>query len=138
MDLKTHCLCALVRKASRSLTSLYDEALAPSGLRVTQFSLLANIQRQGKTTPSDLSRLLLMDKTTLTRNLNLLEKRGLIATKPGRDGRVKEIFLSGEGEAGLKQARPLWRNVQARVGEKIGESEAAALMQHLDDLLKEL
>ena len=66
MDLTTHCLCALVRKASRSLTSLYDQALAPSGLRVTQFSLLANINRQGTTMASKLSKLLLMDKTTLT------------------------------------------------------------------------
>ena len=138
MDLKTHCLCALVRKASRSLTSLYDQALAPSGLRVTQYSLLANINRQGRTTASKLSKLLLMDKTTLTRNLNLLEKRGLIETKPGRDGRVKEIFLSEKGEAAFTEARPLWKNVQVHLGEKFGESKAAELMQSLDDLLQEL
>jgi DNA-binding MarR family transcriptional regulator len=138
VDLKTHCLCALVRKASRSLTSFYDQALAPSGLRVTQFSLLANINRQGTTTASKLSKLLLMDKTTLTRNLNLLEKRGLIAAKPGRDGRVKEIVLSEKGKAAFAEARPLWKNVQDHLGEKFGESRAADLMKGLDDLLREL
>ncbi len=138
MSLETHCMCALVRKVSRSLTSLYDQMLAPSGLRVTQYSLLVNIRRQGTATPSKLSRILLMDKTTLTRNLTLLEKNGLIFIRPGRDGRVKEIGLSEKGTMALDRARPLWENVQSYVGDRMGVSGAEELMERLNGLLHDL
>src|SRR5579875_2528229 len=78
------CNCLAVRQAARHITQFYDELLAPSGLRTTQFSILAKLRRFGPITINALARDLVMDRTTLGRNILPLEREGLIAVRPGR------------------------------------------------------
>ena len=88
------CACFKVRKAARAITKLYEEVLRPSGLRATQFSLLMATRVMGPVTVLNLSQVTVMDRTTLTRNLQILKKRGLITIKPGEDRREREINLT--------------------------------------------
>ena len=92
------CTCLAVRQAARHITQFYDQHLAPVGLRTTQFSILARLRRQGPMTINALADELVMDRTTLGRNILPLEREGLISVAPGRtDRRSKELRLTGAG-----------------------------------------
>jgi len=110
------CTCFNLRKAARAITQHYDEALKPSGLRATQFSILGVLARM---TPAPLNRLsdaLVMDRTTLTRNLRPLVAKGLIVIAADEDDRRRRsVGLTGKGAKALNQALPLWRSVQEQV-----------------------
>lgn len=109
------CVCFNFRKAARAVTQLYDATLEPSGLRATQFSLLTVLQIRRSVTISRLARAMVMDRTTLTRNLQPLEKRGLVTVVAGRkDRRTREVALTARGRKALAKALPLWRAAQAR------------------------
>ena len=86
---RSSCVCSALRVVSRAVTQLYDEALQPSGLRVTQFSTLATIAPRGEATPRQLECMLVIDQTTLTRSLNLLERDRVIERVPHPDRRIK-------------------------------------------------
>jgi DNA-binding MarR family transcriptional regulator len=92
---------------SRAVTQLYDDALRPSGMRVTQFGILAAIARVGETNLRQLEDALAIDQTTLTRSLNLLERDGVISVPRTPDARVKAMWLTGTGRRVLDVARPL-------------------------------
>jgi len=100
---------------SRAVTQLYDDVLRPSGLRVTQFSILATIAGLGEANLRQLEDTLAIDQTTLTRSLNLLERDGLIERVPHPDGRVKAMRLPFKGRRALEVARPLWAQAQEKV-----------------------
>src|SRR3974390_1620669 len=117
------CACFNVRKAARAITKLYEEVLRPSGLRATQFSLLMATRVMGPVTVVKLSQVTVMDRTTLTRNLQVLEKRGLIAINPGEDRREREVTLTASGMEVLVQAIPLWETAQERVRQGLGEEK---------------
>ncbi len=87
------CACGRLRRATRALTQLYDDLMAPSGLRVTQFSLLRTLGRSGNATLSDLAGTMLLDRTALSRTLDPLAERGLVAIAPGRDARTRRCRL---------------------------------------------
>lgn len=107
------CTCFNMRRAVRRVTQLYDRALAPTGLKVTQFTLLAMLSGSGAGLGvSELADRLGMDRTTLTRNLDVVERSGLIAIKHGKDARSRSIELSAKGRKALKEAAPLWAGVQ--------------------------
>src|SRR5271166_7049437 len=92
------CNCLAVRQAARHITQFYDQFLAPSGLRTTQFSILARLRRLGPMTINALAAELVMDRTTVGRNLQPLEREGLVAVVKGRtDRRSREIHLTGAG-----------------------------------------
>jgi DNA-binding MarR family transcriptional regulator len=114
------CLCANLRRASRALTQLYDDALRPLGLRATQFTVLQALSLAGEVTQGLLSEILAMDSTTLTRTLDILERRGWIAKRHGDDRREWRIRLSKRGETQLKRALPAWRSVQDRLHNQLG------------------
>ena len=114
------CMGMHVRRASRIVTQVYDAALRPVGLVLNQFTLLVSIQLVESTPITRLAQELFTDQTTLTRNLKLLEKRGLVAIAPGEDRRVKLVSLTPEGRDVLAQALPLWEQAQSQV------------MQHFD------
>src|SRR6266436_9421401 len=99
------CVCSTLRMVSRAVTQLYDDILRPSGLRVTQFSILATIARSGEANLRQLEAALAIDQTTLTRSLNLLERDRLIERVPHPDGRIKAMRLTRSGERVLKVAR---------------------------------
>src|SRR5215472_11476472 len=96
------CACGRLRRAARALTQLYDDAMAPSGLRVTQFSLLRTLGRSGSMRISELAAAQLLDRTALSRNLDPLVERGLLKVTPGNDARTREVVLTRAGKSALR------------------------------------
>ena len=129
------CACGRLRRATRALTQLYDDAMAPSGLRVTQFSLLRALERDGPACISDLAARTLLDRTALSRNLDPLIERQLVAVTPGRDdARTREIALTIKGSNALKRAEPHWKRAQEDVARRIGQPKLDALIAILGEL----
>jgi DNA-binding MarR family transcriptional regulator len=129
------CACFKVRKAARAITKLYEEVLRPSGLRATQFSMLMVTRVMGPVTVVKLAQVMVMDRTTLTRNLQILEKRGLIMIKPGEDRREREVNLTAEGMEVLTKAIPLWEEAQERVQKGLGEERLQNLLGDLSEMI---
>jgi DNA-binding MarR family transcriptional regulator len=133
------CTCARLRRLTRRVTALYDRELAPTGLRVTQFSLLATLRRQGGEagiTVSELAALMDMDRTTLTRNLRPLLAQGLAAlVADPADARVRRAAITTSGTAAFEAARPYWRAGQDFVNRTLGEADVAALHEWLDSVI---
>ncbi len=130
------CVCATLRKASRAVTQVFDNALRPSGLRATQFNILCEIQGRGETTATQLTKRLIMDQTTLTRSLSLLERDKLIQTVPKPDARLRTVKLTPKGEKTLHAAFPLWAEAQKRIVLALGVEAWALLGADLDRLVK--
>ena len=128
------CACGRLRRAARSLTQLYDDAMAPAGLRITQFSLLRTLTREGPLRISDLAARQLLDRTALSRNLDPLIERGLVAVTPGRDARTREAEATAKGKTALRRAEPYWRHAQADVAKRVGQSKLDALITLLGEL----
>lgn len=128
----TPCLCAALRKASRSITSLYDAHLKPAGLKATQYSMLVNIARNPKVAISSLADILVMDQSTVTRNLQLLKKKGYVRIDASPDDqRVKSVALTATGQARLEASKPLWQQAQAEARLKLGKLGFDVLQQSL-------
>ena len=122
------CNCFAVRSAARHVTQLYDQLLAPVGLRVTQFSILANLRRRGPRTINALAEDMVMDRTTLGRNIQPLERDGLIRIEPApSDRRAKELHLTKAGEKRLQAGFEVWAKAQARFEASFGTKRAAEL-----------
>lgn len=125
------CSCANLRKAARAVTQSFDAALAPAGLKATQFTVLATVERLGEAPMTHLAEALVMDRTTLTRNLKPLERAGWLRLSEGEDRRVRRIALTRAGRALLNRARPLWQAAQGRVVEGLGEDRWSGLIDGL-------
>lgn len=125
------CTCFNLRKASRVVTQFFDQALQPSGLLVTQFTILVAISLSTPQTINQLAQVLAMDRTTLTRNLKPLEREGFIQVQPGQDQRTRVICLTDRGQAALAAALPLWEQAQAGMVEKLGKAPWLVLISHL-------
>src|SRR3972149_1305820 len=125
------CACGNLRKAARAVTQVYDEVLRPTGLRVTQFGILGATMAMEPVTVTRLADLTVTDRTTLTRNLKLLEKRGLIRVQMGNDRREREVTLTAQGREALASGLPLWQKAQTRVGQGFGEERWNALREGL-------
>jgi DNA-binding MarR family transcriptional regulator len=123
------CLCASLRRASRALTQLYEEALRPLGLRASQFTILQLLSLTGEVTQGEMGQYLAMDSTTLTRTLAIMGRHGWIKRQQGEDRRVSLIRLSSSGRAQFARALPHWEKVQALVRKKLGGSRWDDLMQ---------
>jgi DNA-binding MarR family transcriptional regulator len=128
------CTCGRLRRAARALTQLYDDLMAPSGLRVTQFSLLRTLARDGPSRMSALAESLLLDRTALSRMLDPLVERGLLAIVPGRDARTREVSLTRTGEKAIRGAEPYWKRAQAQVAARVGAGKLDALVATLREL----
>ena len=126
------CNCLAMRKAARHVSQLYDRCLAPAGLRVTQFSILARLHRLGPRTVGELAADLVLDRTTLTRNLRPLERDGLVAAvaDPG-DRRRRALSLTEAGAGRLRAAWALWAEAQARFEGAYGGPQALELRRVL-------
>ncbi len=114
------CVCSTLRMVSRAVTQLYDVILRPSGLRVTQFSILASIAHSGEVNLRQLETALAIDQTTLTRSVNLLERDRMVERVPHPDGRIKAMRLTRKGRRVLDVARPLWAHAQDKVLRELG------------------
>ena len=136
MTAMTPCVCNMLRMATRAVTQLYDDALRPSGLRASQFSILATIAGRGEANLKQLEAMLAIDQTTLTRNLGLLERDGLLERAPHPDGRVKAMRLTPAGRRALSIARPLWAQTQKKVLRELGTTGWADAQRRLTHLLR--
>jgi DNA-binding MarR family transcriptional regulator len=122
------CNCLAVRSAARHVTQFYDQVLAPTGLRTTQFSILTKLRRMGPLTINRLAEEMVMDRTTLGRNILPLERDGLIWIEPAlHDRRAKELHLTKAGEKRLQAANNAWSEAQARFETTFGPRHAADL-----------
>ncbi len=125
------CACANIRRTDRVITQFYDEMLAPSGLNAPQFGLLATLAEAAPVTIHRLAEIMDIDRTTLTRNLEVLAKQHLVRNEEGEDRRMRLVQLSQEGEQALRRAWPLWQEAQARIERVLGRERLDALLTEL-------
>jgi DNA-binding MarR family transcriptional regulator len=130
------CNCASLRRAARRLTSFYDSQLAPSGLRATQFAILALVNEMEEVSVNVIAERLGLDRTTAGKNLRPLEQAGFIEVVAARhDARQRAISVTRAGHAALKTAVPLWRQAQSRFEAANGADKAAMLRETLKELV---
>ena len=124
------CIATAMRKASRRLSQLYDVALAPAGLRTTQYAMLSELERRSTKPPTmhELADAMVMDRSALGHNLRPLERDGLIALEESNeDQRRRHVVVTTQGRAKHREATRLWQTAQGRFKEIYGKSEAADL-----------
>lgn len=130
------CTCGKLREAARAVTLLYDNAFKSSGLLSTQLGVLHTIYNSASITISELAGELGVDRTTLTRNLSVLERQGLITTSSGKDHRTRIVTITPKGRSYIAKAIPLWNEVQRKIKEQMGEKTWRELMQNLSQFLR--
>ncbi len=130
------CSCFNLRKATRAVTQYYDHCLEPAGIRATQFTLLVSLASVSARTLTEMANSLVMDRTTLTRNLKPLEKLGFIHTIDARDRRSKAYALTEHGKETLAKGLPLWHQAQKKLHEGLGEERFEHLLKELDAVTK--
>ncbi len=135
----TDCYCTQFRRSANALTGVYDEALRPSGLKVTQFALMRALARLESATYTELAAQTALDKTTISRNLKILINAGWIDVGSEPDARFKVASLSRRGRAKLRSAEPYWLEAQARVEGEVsrfmkGTTASKRLLQALETL----
>ena len=122
------CNCFAVRSAARHISQFYDQFLAPVGLRTTQFSILSKLKRRGPLTINALAKVMVMDRTTLGRNVLPLERDGFIRIEPiPSNRRAKDLRLTDAGEKRLQAATKEWMRAQAQFEARFGVRRAAEL-----------
>ena len=127
MTIRLACYCASLRQAARVISQQYDAALRPSGLTLTQFTLLTALKGYPRARANDLVDALAMDQTTLSRTLKLMEDADLIEREEGADRRASHWTLTSAGRKRLRRAEPLWETAQESVKISLGEQDAKRL-----------
>lgn len=127
----SECACFNIRKTARVIARAYDQALEPSGLKNTQFTALALIDRLAPLTISELAEIMEIERTTLTRNLRILARDGLVSIRKGADARSKRIGLTAEGKARVGAAMPLWERAQSGLLDRFGKRRWSSLQKEL-------
>jgi DNA-binding MarR family transcriptional regulator len=118
------------------MTQVYDEALQPSGLRATQFNVLVALALTSTISLTQLAEALVMDRTTLARNLKPLESQGLLVIDTGTDRRVRLLRLTDHGRHALTEALPYWHQAQEHVTTCLGQELSRALLEELNAAMK--
>jgi DNA-binding MarR family transcriptional regulator len=131
VEIRKTCVCIGLRQASRAITQAYDEAMAGSGVRATQFGLLVALAQAPLVPLSKLAEVLVMDRTTLTRNLAPLLRDRLAEERPAADKRVRAFALTEKGRAAFERALPGWKKAQSRIARAL----AAAQLEELNRTL---
>jgi DNA-binding MarR family transcriptional regulator len=126
-DRTTVCNCLALRQAARHISQVYDSYLASEGLRTTQYSILAKLNRLGPLSINELAKSMVMDRTTLGRAIRPLERDRLLTVGEGEDGRTRSLRLTPTGEARLKAATAKWREAQKNFESTFGAQDAAQL-----------
>lgn len=132
-----HCTCAVLRRTARRVTQAYDRALRPAGIKLTQYSVLANVRRDGGLSITELAERLAMDRTTLTRNLRPMERVGWIEVGPGPDRRRRAVRITAAGREVFEAAFPLWQAAERGLRRGLGRDTAAELRRLLDVALQQ-
>jgi DNA-binding MarR family transcriptional regulator len=133
--IKLPCYCASLRQATRALTTLYDSHLSSVGVKATQFSILQALHHTGQARNRDLEGALAMDQTTLTRNLALLARDGLVTVVARPSGREKAWGLTPAGAQLLAKALPLWEKAQAEIHSRLGMERTQVLHASVFELV---
>jgi DNA-binding MarR family transcriptional regulator len=128
------CHCILLRKATRKVSSYYDEALAPLGVNIGQFSLLRNIRRMEPVSLTDLAHAVQLDRSTVGRNAKVLGRLELIAIGHGEDQREAVLTIGEKGREILDKGAPLWDGVQDDIEARLGREKARQLQEILAEL----
>jgi DNA-binding MarR family transcriptional regulator len=131
-QMRAMCACDGLRRASRGVTQRYEAVVGESGLRVTQVPILVALGLAGDLTVTALAGALALDRTTLTRNLRVLEDRELVRTYADEeDARVRIVSLTADGSTALRAALERWETVQDEVQERFGSERLRALLGEL-------
>jgi DNA-binding MarR family transcriptional regulator len=138
MEMIEECACTRLRTAARLVTRAYDAALRPCGLKASQLAVLAAVaaDRDEVASIAELSSVLSMDRTTLSRNLKPLVAEKLVSFDEDGGGRAKAVRITRAGEARLKDAVPLWRKAQRALGQRTGEARLSELHGRLFELIR--
>jgi len=131
-EVRQTCVANALRQATRALTQRYDAVFAAAGIRSTQFNLLVALAQAPSVPLSRLARAMVMDRTTLTRNLAPLLRRGLVAESGAPDKRVRSYALTAQGRRVLARALPGWRAAQTQILGALGGKDA----DHLHRILR--
>jgi DNA-binding MarR family transcriptional regulator len=135
-DMDGRCNCTAARRATRYLSASYDKAIAPAGLRTTQFNILHRLALHGGATITALAPLIAIDRTTLATNLKPLERDGLVSIRtPETDRRARVIEITEAGLKRLEEAVPLWKDAQRRFEDAFGAADASELRATLRAVL---
>ena len=121
------CFCLASRQAARKITRLYDSLMQGSGVRITQFTILSQLMLRGEMPIGRLAGILGMERTTLSRNLNLLEDNEWVSVNAGEDPRARLIGITARGRGIVRRGFPYWSKAQARIGNMLGADGEAAL-----------
>jgi DNA-binding MarR family transcriptional regulator len=132
------CLCGNTRMAARALTSLYDAYLAPAGITASQLAVLWCVIAGEPLAMGDIARFLVMDKTTVSRNVAALADAGLVRSRPGDDARVRRLASTAKGRRTFRAAMPLWESAQADVTERLGSTRFLDAVVHTRRLARAL
>jgi len=130
-EIASSCACFKLRKAARAVTQYYDAALEPCNLKVTQFSLLVALMLREPVPIGVLAEELVMDRTTLARNVELLVRDGLADVVPGQDKRTKLLRITENGRGVLVKATPLWEEAQKSIVARLGKQNWTDLSHKL-------
>jgi len=125
------CVASNLRRASRAVSQLYNEIMRPTGLRGTQFTLLVALCLTGSISISRLAQILIMDRTTLSRNLKPLDKQRLVKIFQGEDRRIRMVTLTDKGHVILSKALPLWEKAQTRIVNQLGRKKFETMLDNL-------
>ncbi|AVO60530.1 MULTISPECIES: MarR family winged helix-turn-helix transcriptional regulator [Pseudomonas] len=132
--LPSQCLCTNLRRAARGVSRFYDGALDGFGINVAQYSLLSNLQRLDQPSISSLAEAMGLDRSTLGRNLRVLEGEGLVRLSEGEDQRNRIVQLTEEGQQRLLAALPAWEAAQQRLIDRLGAEKRETLLALLNEL----
>ncbi|AZC32734.1 MarR family transcriptional regulator [Pseudomonas chlororaphis] len=132
--LPSQCLCTNLRRAARGVSRFYDGALDGFGINVAQYSLLSNLQRLDQPSISSLAEAMGLDRSTLGRNLRVLEGEGLVRLSEGEDQRNRIVQLTKEGQQRLLAALPAWEAAQQRLIDRLGVEKRETLLALLNEL----
>ncbi|PWB32835.1 MarR family transcriptional regulator [Pseudomonas sp. SDI] len=132
--LTSECICTHLRRAARGVSRHYDEALTGFGINVAQFSLLRHVRRLDQPSISSLADAMGLDRSTLGRNVKVLEAEGLLALAEGHDLRNRLVVLTEQGQARLLAAEPAWEAAQRKLVDSLGEAQRDQLVHLLEQL----
>lgn len=121
------CIAVRVRLINRVISALYDEAMRPFGLRVSQANVLVAVAHRGRARPADVCRMLRLERSTLSRDVEVMKREGWLESEPPAGGRNQTLRLTPEGRELLASVRPAWEAAQAEAGSLIGEPGVDAL-----------
>lgn len=134
--IKLPCYCGSIRQASRIVTQMYDQALKPSGLKITQFGILRLLSAYPGLTTGDMAQALVMDSTTLTRTLKIIQDNNWIVAQPGEDRRERHWNLTETGAQRLQHALPLWKSAQKEFAQLTQDVDLDGLTQTVFHLVQ--